>query len=191
MDISQEDARRALADVQNTVERTRRALEDDGASTLLIVWGAIWTLGFLMGHFQPDLASRAWLVFDMVGIVVTFIVVKRSRVKTPELGRLAVFCLLLFVYGFVWLMVIGAASPRPVTVTGEQLAAFICSLVMFASVVMGLWLRSPLFLWLGLAVTALAVAALFLLHAQFYLVMAVVGGPALIGSGIYVRRRWR
>ena len=191
MNVSQEDARQALADIENTVERTRRALDDDGTSTLLIVWGVICVVGFLINHLQLALQSWSWAVLDLLGFTVTFIVIKRSRVKTPEIGRLALFWGLLFVYGFLWLMVIAAASPRSVTVTSEQMGAYICLIVMFAYVVMGLWLRSALLFWLGPALSAVTVAALFLLNAQFYLVMAVVGGGALIGSGIYVRRRRR
>ena len=50
------------------------------------------------------------------------------------------------------------------TVTGEQMAVFESTVPMFAYVVMGLWTRDRLFVWLGLSVTVTTLAGYFLVH---------------------------
>jgi hypothetical protein len=47
-------------------------------------------------------------------------------------------------------------------------------------------------IWVGLAVTGLIVAGLYLIPLPHYwLYLAVTGGGTLIGTGLFVRRRWR
>lgn len=60
---------------------------------------------------------------------------------------------------------------------------------MFAYVVMGLW-TDRFLMWLGLFVTATALAGYFLVNPYFCLWMAVTGGGALMVTGLYIRHRW-
>jgi hypothetical protein len=46
-------------------------------------------------------------------------------------------------------------------------------------------------IWIGLAVTGLAVLGLFLVPNWFWIWMAVMGGGTLVGTGLLVRNRWR
>lgn len=191
MDVSRQEAQDALAQVEEAAALTRRALADGGTSTVLITWGGIWLVGFLTMHFRQATAAWIWLPLDAIGVAVTFVVLRGSPVRSPREKGLGLFWFFLLLYGSLWMMVIAAASPRAVTVTGEQVGAYVCTLVMFAYVVMGLWLRSALLFWLGLSVTAVTTASLFLLAPYFSLVMAFAGGGALIGAGVGIRRAWR
>jgi len=191
MGVSKQQAQDALDQVGDTMDLTRRAVADGGASVLLITWGIIWVVGFLGSHFWREGARWFWLPLDVIGIAVTFTVLRRAPFTSARGKGLGLFWLFLFLYGFLWLMVIGAASPRPVAVTEQQMYAYAATIVMFAYVVMGLWLRSALLFWLGLAVTGVTAIALFLLAPYFYLIMAFAGGGALIGAGAGIRRAWR
>ena len=77
---------------------------------------------------------------------------------------------------------------------GDQIGVFLVTLVMFAYLVMGLWLEVPFLTGLGLAVTALAAggyfASMFFFPGYLSLWMAVTGGGALLSSGIYLVRKW-
>jgi hypothetical protein len=191
MEVSPEEARAALDDVRDAMAETRRALADGGLSTILIVWGAVWMVGFLMTQFVPRLAGWTWLPLDLIGIVTTFVVLWRSPIKSVIDRGVWVFWLMLLAYAVLWFLLIAERSPRSVTVTRDQMSAYICTVIMFAYVVMGLWLRSRLLFWLGLAVTAIAVLSLFLLAPYFSLAMALAGGGAVAGTGVAVRVAWR
>ncbi len=191
MEVTKEEALDALGEARDAAARTRRMLADAGTSAVLMVWGAIWIVGFLLTQFLPGVAHWAWLPLDVIGIAATFVILHRSPVRSPAGRPLFVFWLMLGVYGFLWVMLIAAASPRSVTVTEEQMTAYGVTLIMFAYVVMGLWLRSALLFWLGLGVTAVATAALFLAEPYFAVIMAFAGGGALLGSGIGMRVAWR
>lgn len=191
MAVTRQEAQDALAQVEDVASLTRRALADSGASPILIAWGAIWLVGFLTSHFRPELARWLWLPLDAIGVAVTFFVLRRAPFRTARGKGLALFWLFLILYGYLWLMLIAAASPRPVTVTAQQVVAYFVTIIMFAYVVMGLWLRSALLFWLGLAVTAVTGTALFLFAPCFYLIMAFAGGGALMGAGAAIRRAWR
>ena len=62
-------------------------------------------------------------------------------------------------------------------------------MAMFAYVVGGLWL-GRFFVWLGLGVTAVTLVSLFALPDYFWIVMAVIGGGAMLLSGLHMRRTW-
>ena len=90
----------------------------------------------------------------------------------------------LLIYIFIWLRLL---SP----VNGMQVNAFICTACMFAYIVIGLWFESYFMIVLGLAVTAATLIGFYLLAGYYCLWMAFAGGGALLGTGLYIRVRWR
>jgi len=68
----------------------------------------------------------------------------------------------------------------------------IVTFLMFAYVLMGIWLQTPILVTIGLAVTALAWAGRLLLPPHFFLLwMAVFGGGGLFLPGLHVKLRWK
>jgi len=53
------------------------------------------------------------------------------------------------------------------------------------------WIIPDFFTYLGLFVTALTLAGLFVIPHYFNLWLAVTGGSSLILSGIYIHKYWR
>ncbi len=189
MDISTTEAEEALAAIETMVQKTRQTISKSGAYAFLIVWGAVWLLGFLSSHFLPnETASRIWIGLDILGGVLSMVVGVRMnrRVRSPSTTssgkRIAWFWLLLFFYSVA---TIGVTWPAD----GKQLAMIIILFVMVGWMAMGL-LLSFASIWGGLVITALALIGYFFLPDIFYLWMAVLGGGGMIALGIYIRNRW-
>jgi hypothetical protein len=189
MDISASEAEEALAAIQTMIERTRRAISHSGAYAFLIVWGAVWLLGFLSSYFlSNDIAGRIWMGLDILGGVLSAVIGVRMnrRIRSPSAAmtgrRIAWFWLLLFLY---CVAAIGVAWP----VSGKQIAMFIILFVTIGWMAMGLLLSLTSFWW-GLAITTLALLGYFLLPDVFYLWMAILGGGGMIGLGLFIRSRW-
>jgi hypothetical protein len=192
MNISSDSARESLGIIEDTTAHTRKAMASSHASGLLILWGAIWVLAFTSVHFYPQWTACIFSAFNAVGLVGTFLICRKwptkptANVPISERMGLRVFLLWLLVgvYASVWLSLL---SPWK----SIQLCAFLCTLAMFGYVVIGLWFASYFMLWLGLAVTAGTLVGFYFFTDYFYLWMAPMGGGALLGTGLYIRLRWK
>jgi hypothetical protein len=149
----------------------------------------VWLVGFLNSQFLPNqIAGYVWMGSDILGGLVSAIIGirmnrgVRSSAPTTSGKRIAFFWLLLFFY---CVAAVAVAWPTG----GKQLAMFIVLFVMVGWLAMGL-LLSFASVWPGLAITALALIAYFLLPGSFYLWMAVLGGGGMIALGLYIRSRW-
>ncbi len=187
MDMEPKEAQQTLTEIQSTMTQAKKAIASGSSSTLLILWGMIWIVGFLCAQFcAPKVVPWCWLILDVVGIGATLIIVLyiKSPVKSPIMKRVFWFWLLLGFYAGFWLTLL-----KPLDYL--EYGAFVTSIPMFAYVVMGLWFEMNFMIWLGLAVTALSAVGLHLVRPYFWLWMAVTGGGSLAGTGFYIRYRWR
>jgi len=143
MNISPNEAEQALAAIQAMMQKTRRAISSSGAYRFLIVWGAIWLLGFLNSQFLPNqTAGYVWMGLDILGGILSAIIgirmnrgVRRAAPITSG-KRIAFFWLLLFFY---CVAAIGVAWPTD----GKQFAMFIILFVGVGWVAMGCCCPSP------------------------------------------------
>jgi hypothetical protein len=189
MNISPSEAEEALAAIQAVMHKTRRSIANSGAYLFLIVWGAIWLIGFLGSQFLTlETAGNAWMVLDIFGGILSAVIgirmgrgVRRTSATTSG-KRIGLFWMILFVY---CIAAIAVAWPTD----GKQLAMFIILFVTVGWVAMGL-LLSFVSVWWGLALTVLALIGYFLLPDIFYLWMAILGGGGMIALGLYIRLRW-
>ena len=194
MNISDEEARNSLDQIQAVATRTRKTIAASYDSGLLIMWGLIWIAAFLGTHFFLAWVWHIWMGLCGIGSIVTLWVSWRqlrlaNPIKIPateKIGwRIFWFWSLLFVYMFIWLSIL---RPRH----GIQLNAFMCTTIMFAYVVSGLWFKSYHMLWLGIVVTCITLVGFYLIPPSYYcLWMAAMGGGALMGTGLYIRFRLR
>lgn len=192
MNVSNEDAHASLTAVKDTMVRTRRAVAASYSSPLLILWGLLWVAAYTATHFYLKYADVIFGVMAGVGLLGSFIVWQRVKrnlpVKEPteeKLNwRIGGLWWSLFIYVFIWLNLF-----RPFN--GMQMNAFICTAVMFAYVITGLWFAAYFMVWLGLAVTATTLVGFYLLPSYYCLWMAVTAGGLLLGTGLYLHARWR
>ena len=187
MEITKDEAQKSLEAVQQVMAQTRKQMASGGGPYFMLIWGCVWFLGFLVSQFLTGpIVGWTWLGLDSVGVVASVIVgsIIGRRVRRPLLdARVGVFWLALVLYSALWIWI---AAPT----SDQQFSLLIATMAMFGYVVMGLWMSGTL-AWVGLGVTALALVGYFAVPGYFNLWMAILGGGTLIGSGIYILRRWR
>ena len=200
MDISSEKAQESLTEVEVTTKITTKSLAAAYAGPILILWGVVMVLGFLGTHLlsSPELEKWIWYLWMSlvaIGSITTFLICWRQYskgvpIKNPALAKAGwrdfAFWLLLFVYLGIWLRLVNHWQ-------GVQLNAFVCTVIMFAYVMMGLYETGARFmLWLGLGATALTLIGYFLIPWDYYcLWMAPAFGGSLLGTGVYLRYRYK
>jgi hypothetical protein len=197
--ITQDEARASLNEINRTIGQMRKAVAAKGAP-LLIIWGIIWIIGFGCLQFFPGVSGPVWMVLDIVGVAASFLIGPWSRnspVKSPLHGRMGLSWLILFAYGVIWLELLvpwgvlhhGGWAAHSLLM-GRKFAAFSATLCMFAYVIMGLWLDRYI-MWLGVFVTIATLLGYLFLPNYFFLWLAITGGGALAGTGLFVRKFWR
>jgi hypothetical protein len=196
--ITQEEARSSLAEIDRTTQRIRLAIASGTAAPLLVLWGAVWFVCYSGEQFVPRFSQAIWAVLIVVGTIASLLSgFRQTPVKTPSssplMGRLGLAWLILFAFGFLWATFLGPWEMPHGTygaLLERKLAAFICTVCMFAYVIMGLWLGRFL-LYLGALVTVTTLVGYFFVPTYFYAWMAVTGGGSLIFTGLFIRKFWR
>lgn len=194
MEVTREEARATLRNVESVAQLVRGKLATGMTGPILILWGAIWAACFGLTHFAPAVGPWAWLVGDALGIAGTIFLSRHAGAEAVRSAsaqhlwwQVFWFWFFLFLYANIWLAVLW---PWRVGHVG----LFLVTLIMFAYVVLGLWLGSRFLLCLGLAVTALAgmgYALSFLVPGYLDLWLGSTGGGALLVSGLYLTLRRR
>ena len=183
-EISRNDARESLREIDHTMRTTRLDAGRAAAVPLLLLWGAIWFVYPLIMQFWPGGASWAWLLFPLGGIISWPLGARSNRVATgPTDLRIGLCWWILFLFAGVWAFLL-----RPESY--QQMYAFGCTVAMFAYVVGGLW-WGRFFIWLGVAITMLTLFGYYRAGSYFWLWMAFMGGGALLLSAAYIHLTWR
>ena len=187
MNISPEEAQEALAVIQRTTDKTRKGHGYNGY--YLMIWGAVWFAGFMVSQFlqsKPAVVGWTWGGLVLVAWVTSAVLgINQGRyVRSPIGQQIGFFYLVLLAFAVLWFILL---APQHT----EQGVMFFVSLMMFGGVVVGILYRN-LFTVLGsLFATALAIAGYYLLPDYFYLWEAILGGLAMLVSGLVLRLRWR
>jgi len=176
-----------LKAIRQIMERTRR-VTGGGGGWIMVLWGGIWFVGFLVSQFvQQDAAiGWIWMVLNLLGMGGTALLALRMRAKgvsTPFWGPIVVWWASLIAFDFlvVWLFHIG---------TERDLLLLILLSIALGYVQLGLfthWVISAA----GALLAVLAVGATLLLPDYFFLAMGVLGGGVLAGTGLWFVRQER
>ncbi|MEJ2550994.1 MAG: hypothetical protein P8Z42_02170 [Anaerolineales bacterium] len=186
MNISREEAERSLQTIREVRAQIRTSIASGSVPFHMILWGVIWFFGYLCNHFlDVETGGRIWIVLAIGGSMASGIMGYRlgSRFRLPNSGRIWQIWVYFFLYVFLWIWV---AWP----LDAKQISLLIALYVMFAYVLLGLWLE-PIITRVGLAVSVLGLIGYWLLPDIFYLWMAILGGGTLFGSGIYILKKWK
>ena len=192
MNISKEDAQASLSAIQDTRIQARKAIASSYANPSLIMWGLLWIAAFITTHFYVTYAFYIFMTMAVIGGIGTAVIIKVFQSKSPVKGtstrkvhwRITALWIFLCLYVVIWLFLLSPFN-------GIQCNAFICTAAMFANIVIGLWFENRFMIVLALAVTAATLVGFYLLRDYYCLWMALVGGGALLGTGLYIRLRWR
>jgi hypothetical protein len=177
-----------LKAIRQIMDHTRQSLGRHGGWFMLIA-GVMWLVGFTGNQFLPkEYAGWTWAVISAGGMFAMVWVGIRLR-KTSGIGMpfgkpiffywlaMAVFAILL-----AWLFNVKDSDQIGL------LALFVAAL---GYVQIGLLFQSRIIGVTGILIAVLTVGAVFLFPAYFALVMGVLGGGLLIGSGLWMVRAGR
>jgi hypothetical protein len=182
MNISPEEAAAALREVEASRSAMRRAIRDHRGHVYLWIWGTVWTLLALLEAAQAPHLLLLTNSLGIAGIVTTFSFVffQRRQVRTTFDKRFLAVCGALLGFSYlVWPMFLG--QPR-----GFQ-AGFGYSILVWMQVyiVAGIWFDNY-WLWIGIVMTVLIVAA-FLLFPAYFWIGPLIGGLTLVTTGFHLR----
>jgi hypothetical protein len=184
MNVSNREAREALADIQQVADGTRRLLVGRFGGLQLVWWGALCALAYVATYAlvlrqQYREIGWVWWAVTAVGWIGTGVTIRRHPVRVAGGWKIGAFWGVLALYANVWLALL-----RPWN--GIQLNLFIITLCMFAYVTIGIFAWRVM-AWVGLAGTALILAGYFVFDAgrdpHLWLWLAFCLGATLIGPG--------
>ncbi|MEW6642578.1 MAG: hypothetical protein AB1586_18880 [Pseudomonadota bacterium] len=181
--IDRKQAADALSDVEAIAHRVHQSRFYRTSSLLLILWGALVVVGYIVSYVQPRSAGYAWAAVYVAGIAGSFAVsafaYARSRVRAFDARMFTAF--VMFVgFGLLWTLGLSHFTPR-------QLSAFWPTYFMLAYGIAGLWI-GPAFVAIALSIISLTLVGYVWSGPWFDLWMALVNGGGLILGGLWMRR---
>jgi len=188
MDISREEAQEALGAIDDAT-KTSRALLRSWIVGVFVV-GVIWTVSFAASQFLPETPLWSMSESFLVGIafaiywgrrrLIAIRVAPQSRLALLH-ARLAVFYGVLYLFFMLWQIVLLR--------TAMESALLWITVIMFAGIITGVWLKEPVLIGCGIAVTVLSTLGYWLIPNYFWLWVAVFAGLPLIGVSLYLWKR--
>ena len=193
MNVTRDEAARALEEIGQAKTRISRLSLYAELAPSFMLWGLIWLAANLVTEFRPQYAAMAWQVGTLlIGAPLTLYFTvrqaRRSGARIRQAGgdakALGTRMALLGVIGWAcFASIIAVTAP----LNARQVDAFISLFFAFAYAIGGVWGG-----WRLIAIGAVTAAAIlfgyFELHQHFYLWMGVVGGGALLGGGLWLRK---
>lgn len=171
--------------IRQIMDRSRKAASSDWGGWIMILWGAIWLVGFSASQFLPQSAvGWVWMVLNPLGMVGTIwlaLRMGRSGVASPIWRPVLLWWASLGVFDVLVVWLFGLSDTR-------EILMLILLTIALGYVQLGLfahWLISAV----GVALAVTAVGAWLLMPGTFNLAMAVLGGGLLLASGIWFVRQ--
>ncbi len=186
MTLTQTEAAEALSTIEATAARTKQLSAYRRASPFLLLWGAIWIVGFSADDLVPTIAHRIWLGLNILGMAVTVwlvVTIRKGRATqgdSRKIWRTLGLIALGFLFGFATFTLL-----RPRDMNAAVAFAGLLSGTIYAAIGMFVGLR-----WLvtGLGLLALTFLGYFTLTVHYALWMGWVCGGGLILAGLWLRR---
>jgi hypothetical protein len=182
MPLSSKEAAEHLLNAERTARRSAQAFGYSTSAPHLILWGFVWLIGYTACDFYPDLADEIWLGLLIAAWLVTIILCGycRSGFDRPRvvraLGLIAAIAALIWSVFFVF---------HPIT--PAQAAVFPALLVGVIYFGLGFWIGARMIVT-GAVIFGLALGGFVFMHQHVSLLMAALGGGALILGGLWLRK---
>lgn len=185
-ELSPQEAGALLADIDAARATMRHVIREHRGHYHLWIWGAAWVAMPLTAHFGGDNAARFFPWICAAGGLLSFFTgfTQSRQIRRPANGRFVAVIVTVWVFAALFPFVLRAPFDS------RTLYAFLCLVAMQSYVIAGLWTDSYL-LWVGIIVSVLVLAGVFLFPGIFWLWMAACGGGSLILTGFYIRHYWR
>ena len=184
MDISPSEAEKTLASIRETEDQMHKAMNASGGGYQMLIWGVVMLIGYTLNQFADHLSVAAiagtWIVLSVIGNLVSVAMSIRMARKfhSPLGARIGAMLPIFILFGVVGAFFVNPAGPREINL-------LIYLLVMLWLAMMGLWVKLSM-LWISLIFTGLMLFGYMVLPDYFFLWLAIVGGGAMIGSGLFL-----
>jgi len=180
--ISPSEASKALREISETERTSSSAQRYARAAPYLILWGAIWFLGYGTTYLDPRW-SVVWLPLTIAGAVGSGWLGARTASREQRYDRWQSWATVGAI--LIALCSLFAVLPR---LDGPHIGAFFPITIGFGYAVVGIWHRATRLLITGIALTGLTLLGFFWVPSYFALWMAIVGGGGLILGGVWLRK---
>jgi hypothetical protein len=180
--MDSKEAVATLSEIEAITRRVRQSSIYRVSSAMLVLWGVLTGLGYVITFVAPVWAKLAWdgvYVLGVVGTVAAGWHNSRSAARTFDMRMLAAY-LLFFAFGLLWSVGLVHLPPR-------LLGVFWPTYFMLAYAIVGLWFGIAFFV-IGLSIAALTLVGYFFAGPWFELWMAAVNGGGLVLGGLWMRR---
>ncbi len=182
MGLSPQDALAALNDVEAADARARASQANRAGAPHLLLWGAIWAVGYVLSGLLPDgQIGWMWLGLSLAGLAGTFLLPRRTspgrafRGSTVAMTTMAIGA---FIGATYWVM---QPTQR------AQYLVYPALMVGLVYTLMGS-IRRTRIMWVGMAVFVLSVIGYAVLKPVLPFWLAGVGGGGLILGGLWMRQ---
>lgn len=192
MNLSKDDAARALDEIGRADQRMARVSRYGHAAPFFILWGVIWLAANTVVDLAPAQGALAWAIGNGAGLVGTCLLAARqARARKAAIRRrgedekalglrwgltfatLVAFFMALFV-------IVGPLGAREVNALISLIWAFIYMAV-------GVWTGWRIFVT-GVVTAAAILFGFLFVHEHYYLWMGVFAGGSLILGGLWLRK---
>jgi hypothetical protein len=187
MNVTREDAVAALRDIEGAESRARTARAYRTGAPHLILWGAIWIVGYTLTGLLPSrMIGLLWIILSLAGAAGS-VLFGMATAKTAaslgvshpgKTGLAMALAIWLFVVATYWVMRPGSGAQY------EVFPAMIVSLVYALAGARG----KPKYLGIGAVVFVLSLIGFAFLRPILPFWLAAVGGGSLILGGFWLRQ---
>lgn len=185
MSISKSDAAISLQEVDDVGRRTRRVGGYAVASPHLILWGAIWLVGYTgSGLTNPSSWGLVWMPLVFVGALGGALLARRSQARGVARGAVASRSLGLALAIAIFFASIYAVF-RPVSIAPYLMLPVLFTALMYVAIGLYGW---PRFGWIGLAVFLLSMGGYLLAPQWLPFLLGLAGGGGLMLGGFWLRK---
>jgi hypothetical protein len=184
MTLTEAEAAQALATITETETRTRLLTRYQNGSPYLLLWGAIWLVGFSASDLAPQIARPVWIALNLTGAAATIWLTFRARQTAPRPGKRAWQSVALWALATIFAFgTFALLQPRDHGASLAYSGLLVGTIYAGVGVFVGMrWLVT------GLALIALTFGGYFLLGAHYALYMAFVCGGGLMLAGLWLRQ---
>lgn len=186
MQLSPEEASRALAAIQASRDTMRSTIRSHRGHYHLWLWGLIWIAMAMLAEFRGLAVIRIFPWICLGGTAGSFLLgsIQGARIRGPVDKRFLGVLAAVVVFAAIVPTVLRPPENSPAFFAYGGLVAMLCY------VIAGIWFDTYL-VWLGLAIAAFILIGLFFFVGLFWWWIAIFGGGTLILTGFYIRFYWR
>jgi cation transport ATPase len=185
MPISSAEAAASLQEAETIGRRTRTAGAYGVASPHLILWGAIWCVGYAgSGFAQPQYWGFVWLPLIVIGAIGTTLLGRRGAISGARRRGPAGMSILMSLAIAAFMGSVYIVFQPVATAAYLVFPALVAALVY---VIVGAY-GFPRFIWIGCGIFLAAMASFLCAQAWLPFAIAVAGGGGLVLGGLWLRK---